>query len=146
MLIRYYEWIKAFHVIFMVCWMAGMFYLPRLFVYHTKVSFNSAEDQLFKIMEKKLLRIIINPAMILTLISGILLASLYGWGNLTVWFHIKFSAVIALCAMHGLFIKCRKGFERGENKYSEKFYRIINEVPAVLMIIAIIMVIVKPFD
>jgi putative membrane protein len=146
MLIEYYQWIKAFHVVAMVAWMGGILYLPRLFVYHTQLKINSEEDKLFQVMERRLLRIIMNPAMIITIILGVWLASLYGWENLGVWFHIKLTSILVLSAMHMLCAKWRKDFEKGKNKHSAKFYRIANEIPTILMIIAVIMVIVKPFE
>jgi putative membrane protein len=126
--------------------MAGMFYLPRLFVYHADVKVGSETDELFKIMERRLLRIIINPAMISTLIFGLLLTYIYGFKAVGVWFHIKMFAVILLLGLHGFFARCRKNFESGKNTYSSRVFRIINEVPVVLMIICVIMVIIKPFD
>lgn len=143
---QYYEWIKALHVISVISWMAGMLYMPRLFVYHTKAEVGSEMDKTFQVMEKKLLRIIITPAMIASLIFGILNAYIYGFVVLGMWFHIKMAAVLGLFAFHGFLSRQRKAFERGENKYSEKFYRIINEVPTILMIISVIMVVVKPFE
>ena len=142
---EYYDWIKAFHLIFVISWMAGLFYLPRLFVYHCELQIGSKEDKIFQTMEKKLLRIIMNPAMILTVISGLLLAQIYGFKNLGGWFHAKFTLVAIMIYLHHFLSKRRKDFEKGENKRSAKFYRIINEVPAILMILIVILVIVKPF-
>ena len=143
---EYYNWIKAFHLIFVISWMAGMLYLPRLFVYHATVPSKSSEDKIFQIMERRLLRIIMNPAMILTIISGLMLAQIYGYKNLDVWFHIKATLVLIMLCLHGFFAKIRKDFELARNKYSSKFYKIINEIPTVIMIIIVIMVIVKPFE
>lgn len=142
----YFMWYKAIHVISVIAWMSAMFYMPRLFVYHTRADFGSDMDKTFQIMEYKLLKLIMNPAMISTYIFGLLLAYIYGWAALGVWFHIKMSAVIGLTAFHMVLAKWRKDFAGGDNKHTEKFYRLINEVPPVLMIVAVIMVIVKPFD
>jgi putative membrane protein len=126
--------------------MAGMFYLPRLYVYHADVKIGSETDILFKLMEKRLLHIIINPSMISTLIFGLLITYIYGFKAVGIWFHIKMTSVALLLAIHGFLAKCRKNFEKGENKYSAKFFRILNEVPVILMIICVIMVVIKPFD
>lgn len=143
---NYYVWYKAIHIISVISWMAAMFYLPRLFVYHTRAAVGSEMDQTFKVMEKKLLRLIMTPAMIATYIFGFLLAYIYGFVALGAWFHIKMLAVLALTAMHGMQAKWVKDFARGANKHSEKFYRVVNEVPVIFMIIAVVMVVVKPFE
>jgi putative membrane protein len=143
---EYYRWIKAFHIIAMIAWMAGMFYLPRLYVYHTQVEKGSAQSELFKVMERRLLRFIINPAMIVTIIFGILLLvtpNLIDWS--AGWIHIKLAAVVLLTGFHGFLAKWRKAFERDANIHSEGFYRKMNEVPTILMIVIVIMVVVKPF-
>jgi protoporphyrinogen IX oxidase len=142
----YYDWFKAFHIIFVISWMAGIFYLPRLFVYHTKVKIGSEQDGLFQTMERRLLRGIMNPAMIGTYVFGLINAYIYGVEALGFWFHIKMTAVIALTIIHGLLARWRKDFEKGQNKHSEKFYRIFNEVPVIAMIVAVIMVVTKPFE
>lgn len=143
---NYYEWFKALHIIAVICWMVGLFYLPRLFVYHSKVQIGSEMDKTFQIMEKKLLRIIMNPAMILSIVFGLLNAKIYGFGALGLWFHIKMTAVLLLVLFHAFLSRQRRAFEAGKNIYSEKFYRIINEVPTLCMIVAIIMVVIKPFE
>ena len=143
---EYYDWIKAFHLIFVISWMAGLFYLPRLFVYHTELQSGSNEDKLFQTMERRLLRIIMNPAMILTLVFGLWLAQIYGFKNLGGWFHIKMTLVLIMIYFHHFLGKRRKDFEQGKNRYSAKFYRIINEVPTILMIAIVILAIVKPFQ
>jgi putative membrane protein len=145
MLAEYYSWIKAIHVIAVISWMAGMLYLPRLFAYHVNTKIGSELDQTFQIMERRLLRIIMNPAMIVTLISGLAMVIVYGLYNLTGWFHVKVTMVSLLFVMHGLMSKWRKEFTIGENIRSEKFYKFFNEVPTLAMIIIIIMVVVKPF-
>ncbi len=142
---EYYEWIKAFHLIFVISWMSGLFYLPRLFVYHSELQPGSQEDKLFQTMERKLMKIIMLPAMILTIIFGLWLAQIYGLKNLGGWFHTKMTIVLIMLYFHHFLSSRRKDFVRGKNKYRAKFYRIINEVPTILMIVMVIMVIVKPF-
>jgi len=139
-------WYKAIHVISVISWMAAMFYMPRLFVYHTRAKIGSEMDRTFQLMEHKLLKIIMTPSMILTYFFGILIAYIYGFVALGVWFHIKMTAVLGLTIFHGLLAKWRKDFINGNNNHSEKFYRLMNEIPPILMIIAVIMVIVKPFE
>lgn len=141
----YYEWIKAFHVISIISWMAGMLYLPRLFVYHCGATKGGEAEQNFIVMERKLIRYIINPAMIASIILGLMLAHIYGFNNLGISFYIKMSAVILLIALHGMFVKWHKAFANGTNNHSHIFYRVINEVVTVLMTVAVIMVVVKPF-
>ncbi len=142
----YFMWYKAIHVICVISWMAAMFYMPRLFVYHTRAEVGSEMDKTFQQMEYKLLKIIMTPSMILTYFFGILIAYIYGFVALGIWFHIKMTAVLGLTIFHGILAKWRKGFINGTNKHSEKFYRLINEIPPILMIIAVVMVIVKPFE
>ena len=124
-------------------WMAGLLYLPRIFVYHSQVAAGSDSDKLLQTMEKRLLKYIMTPAMILVFILGLTLASQIGFEF--VWLHIKITLVICLAGYHGFLSKCRKNFEKGKNKYSQKFYRIINEVPTLLMIFIVALVILKPF-
>lgn len=142
----YFIWYKTIHVISVISWMAAIFYLPRLFVYHSKVELGSEMDKTFQIMERRLLKIIMTPAMLLTYIFGLLTAYVYGVVALGVWFHIKMLAVLGLTIMHGFCAKWVKDFAKGENNHSEKFYRMANEVPTILMILAVTMVIVKPFE
>ncbi|XVN42419.1 MAG: protoporphyrinogen oxidase HemJ [Candidatus Rickettsia vulgarisii] len=142
---NYYLWFKAFHVISVIFWMAGLLYLPRLYVYHTRVAIGSETDKTFQMMESRLLRLIMNPAMIITYILGIIISCMYGMAALGGWFHIKMTAVLGLTIFHGLLARWRKNFVSGTNIHSEKFYRVINEIPAILIIIAVIMMIVKPF-
>ena len=139
-------WYKAIHVISVISWMAALFYMPRLFVYHTRAEIGSDMDKTFQLMEHKLLKIIMTPSMILTYFFGILIAYIYGFVALGAWFHIKMAAVIGLTIFHGLLAKWRKDFINGNNNHSEKFYRLMNEIPPILMIVAVIMVIVKPFE
>ena len=147
-----YPWLKAFHVIAVIAWMAGMLYLPRLFVYHCAAQKGSVQSETFKVMERRLLRAIVNPAMIATWILGLWLAwmgpdSRYEWLYLTTawWLWIKIVIVLMLSAMHGLFGRWVKAFAADSNQHSQKFYRIINEVPTIMMILIVILVVVKPF-
>ncbi|MCD6034937.1 MAG: coproporphyrinogen oxidase [Rickettsiales bacterium] len=144
---EYYLWIKALHIISVISWMAGMLYLPRLFVYHTQVKVGSKEDQRFQLMERKLMRVIINPAMILSLIFGLMLIYIThaGYPGELKWFHAKALLLLGMFGLHGMFSKYRKSFAQGKNTKSEKFFRIINEIPAVLMIIIVVLAVVKPF-
>ena len=144
-LANYLPWILAFHIIAVIAWMSGMLYLPRLFVYHTETSPGSEGSERFKVMERKLIRAIINPAMIAVWILGPLLAWLSG-AYLDTWLQIKFVLVIGLSGMHGFLVKCWRDFEADRNTRSQRFYRVINEVPAVLMILIVILVVVKPFS
>jgi protoporphyrinogen IX oxidase len=144
-----YEWIKAFHIIAVIAWMAGMLYLPRLFVYHCAAEPGSVQSETFKVMERRLLRAIINPAMIATWVFGLWLAwlgpdSRYGWFA-SGWLWAKIILVLGLSAVHGLLARWRKDFAQDRNRHSQKFYRIINEVPTVLMILIVLLVVLKPF-
>jgi len=139
-----YLWLKALHVISIIAWMAGLFYLPRLFVYHTQQKTGSETSELFKIMERRLLKAIMNPAMIASWIFGLIIAAkIHAFSE--PWFHVKLLMVIGLTVFHIMLGKWRKDFEADKNQRTERFFRLINEVPTVLMIIIIIMVIVKPF-
>jgi len=144
-----YEWIKAFHIIAVIAWMAGMLYLPRLFVYHCAAEKGSVQSETFKVMERRVLRVIINPAMIATWVFGLALAwlgpdSLYGWFA-SGWLWAKIILVLGLSAVHGLLARWRKDFAQDTNRHSQKFYRIINEVPTVMMILIVLLVVLKPF-
>ena len=139
-------WVEAIHVIAVICWMAGMLYLPRLFVYHSKADKGSEMDLTFQTMERKLLRIIINPSMVITIIFGTIMLiqqDLLHSGEK--WIHIKLMLVIILTVIHGFLAKERKKFIKGNNKRSAKFYVILNESIAVIMALIVIMVIVRPF-
>ncbi len=141
-----YPWLKAFHVISLIAWMAGMFYLPRLYVYHCDLRPGSAESERFKVMERRLLKQIINPAMLATLLFGVLLVVVLGsalWSQ--GWWYVKLVSVVLLFGFHGAVSKCRKDFLNDRNTRPQRFYRMANEVPTVLMVIIVIMVIVKPF-
>ncbi len=146
MLATHYPWLQAFHVISVITWMAGLFYLPRLYVYHTMVTPGTAESERMKVMERRLLKQITTPAMIASWFFGILLVLTPGMIDWTSgWWHVKLLCVILLSGYHGALASWRRGFLEDRNRRSERFYRIANEVPTVLMIIIVIMVIVKPF-
>jgi protoporphyrinogen IX oxidase len=139
-----YDWLKALHVIAVIAWMAGMLYLPRLFVYHAGAKPGSEMSETFKVMERRLLRAIINPAMTAAWVFGLWMA----WeGDLwdQHWFHAKLALVIAMSTLHGFLSRWRRDFAADANRYSARFYRLINEVPTVLLIGIVILVIVKPF-
>ncbi len=145
-LIYAYPWIKSFHVISLIAWMAGLFYLPRLYVYHTMVQPGTPESERFKVMERRLLKAIMNPAMIATWTFGVLLVLTPGvidWRQ--GWWHTKLFCVLAMTVYHQGLAVWRRGFLEDRNRLSERFYRIANEVPTLLMIVIVIMVIVKPF-
>ncbi len=139
-----YEWIKALHVIAVIAWMAGMLYLPRLMVYHCAAEVGSLQSETFKVMERRLLKAIINPAMIVTWLAGLWLVYEGGWYKAG-WFHAKFALVLAMSAMHGFLVRWVRDFAEDRNVRPARFYRIANEVPTVLMIGIVILVVVKPF-
>lgn len=139
-----YLWLKAVHVIAVIAWMAGMLYLPRLFVYHCEVARGSPESERFKLMERRLMRAIINPSMVAVWVLGLTLAVVthaYTQG----WLQLKFVLVLVLSGIHGFFATCLKAFARDENRRTQRFYRILNEVPAALMVLIVILAVVKPF-
>ena len=139
-----YLWIKAVHVIAIIAWMAGMLYLPRLFIYHVAAEPGSVQSETFKVMEKRLLTIIINPAMIISWVLGLWLAWHGGW-LASPWLHLKLAAVLALSACHGYFSAAVRKFSEDRNDKSERHWRIMNEAPTLLMIAIVVLVIVKPF-
>ena len=139
-----YLWIKAFHVIAIIAWMAGMLYLPRLFVYHCDVPKGSIQSETFKIMERRLLKAIINPAMIVTWVLGLYLLWDGGWYT-SGWMHAKIALVLIMSGLHGVYVRRLKDFAADKNTKPAKYFRILNEVPTVLMIGIVILVIVKPF-
>jgi protoporphyrinogen IX oxidase len=139
-----YDWLKAFHVIAVIAWMAGMLYLPRLFVYHSEAPKGSIQSETFKIMERRLLRAIINPAMVVTWVLGLILAWQGGWWA-AAWLHGKLLLVVILSGLHGVYVRRLKEFAADRNTRPTRYYRILNEVPTVLMIGIVILVIVKPF-
>ncbi|MEN5084490.1 protoporphyrinogen oxidase HemJ [Bosea sp. TWI1241] len=139
-----YEWIKAAHVIAVIAWMAGMLYLPRLMVYHAEAQTGSIQSETFKVMERRLLKGIINPAMIVTWVLGLYLAwSVFAFKG--GWLHGKLLLVFLLSGIHGYLVGRVRDFANDRNTKSPRFYRILNEVPAVLMVGIVILVIVKPF-
>ena len=139
-----YEWVKALHIIAVIAWMAGMLYLPRLFVYHCDAEIGSRQSETFKVMERRLLRAIINPAMIVTWVVGLWLVHESGFFKAG-WMHAKFALVIAMSAIHGFYVRWVRAFAEDRNVHSQKFYRVMNEIPTLLMIGIVILVIVKPF-
>jgi putative membrane protein len=139
-----YLYLKAFHIIAVIAWMAGMLYLPRLFVYHCSAETGSQQSETFKVMERRLLRLIINPAMIAAWALGLVLVWQGGW-YLSGWFHAKFALVLALSALHGFYARWMKDFAADRNRHSAKFYRAVNEIPTVLLIAIVILAVVKPF-
>ena len=146
-LAQYYLFFKAVHIISVIVWLAGLLYLPRLFVVHTQVQSGSEADEKFVQMEKKLLRAVINPASIVVFAVGILLIIITGAGapGSGSWMHLKLTLVLGLGAVHGMMSKYRKAFERGENVKSEAFFRGFKEVPSILMIAIVFLAIIKPF-
>lgn len=139
-----YPWLKAVHIMAVISWMAGMLYLPRLFVYHCGAEKGSRQSETFKVMERRLLRGIINPAMVVTWALGLWLAYDGAWISAH-WLHAKVALVLALSGVHGLLVRWTADFAADRNRHSERFYRIMNEVPAVLMVGIVIMVVIKPF-
>ncbi|MEA2905696.1 MAG: protoporphyrinogen oxidase [Alphaproteobacteria bacterium] len=139
-----YPWLKALHVIAVIAWMAGMLYLPRLFVYHCDAEPGSKQSETFKVMERRLLLAIMNPAMIATWTLGLWLAWAGQWHH-THWLQAKFVLVVAMSAAHGFFVRRVREFAADQNRRPARFYRIINEVPTVLMIAIVLLAVVKPF-
>jgi protoporphyrinogen IX oxidase len=137
-------WVKALHVIAIIAWMAGMLYLPRLFVYHADAPKGSDVSETFKVMERRLLKAIVNPAMILVFITGIVLAFLTGYWQAG-WLQAKFILVLGLAGLHGYFARCVRTFAEDANQRSARFYRALNEAPTVLMIVIVVLAVVKPF-
>ena len=139
-----YLWIKAFHVIAVIAWMAGMLYLPRLFVYHCDAEKGSVQSETFKVMERRLLKAIINPAMIVAWVLGLYLAWDGGWFS-SGWLHGKLALVLGLSAVHGLYARWVRDFSADRNTRPARFYRVWNEAPTVLLVGIVILVVVKPF-
>jgi putative membrane protein len=141
-----YPWVKALHIVSVIAWMAGLLYLPRLFVYHADARIGSDASETFKVMERRLLRGIMNPAMVATYTFGILLALTPGvvdWGR--GWIYIKLTAVAALTLIHHRLALWRKEFAVDANRRPSRFYRMVNEVPTLLLLVIVAMVVVKPF-
>jgi putative membrane protein len=139
-----YLWVKALHILAVIAWMAAFLYLPRLFVYHCQAAPGSPQSETFKVMERRLLRGIMNPAMMVAWAAGLaLMVNLEAWTE--GWFHVKAAAVIVLTGLHGMAGRWQLDFAADANRHSERFYRIMNEVPALLMVVIVVMVVVRPF-
>jgi putative membrane protein len=142
----FYPWTKSLHIISIIAWMAGLLYLPRLFVYHAEAAPGSEKSETFKVMERRLLRGIMNPAMVGTYVFGIALAATPGivdWGNYWIW--AKLCLVAGLTVMHHYLARWRKDFAADRNGRPARFYRIVNEVPTLLMIGIVLLVVAKPW-
>ena len=139
-----YLWLKAAHVFAAIAWMAGMLYLPRLFVYHCEAEPGSKQSETFKVMERRLLTVIINPSMVATWVLGLWLTWESG-AYAAAWLQAKVVLVLTMSGLHGLLSRCARDFATERNRHSQRFYRIVNEVPAVLLIGIIVLVIVRPF-
>jgi putative membrane protein len=145
-LVDLYPWIKAAHIVSVVAWMAGLLYLPRLFVYHAGARRGSSAAETLKVMERRLLRGIMHPALVATYLFGILLALTPGmvdWSR--GWIHMKLAAVLGLTVIHGFLTYCQRRFAGDRGLPSARFFRILNEIPTALLILIVIMVVVKPF-
>jgi putative membrane protein len=139
-----YLWIKSLHVVAIIAWMAGLLYLPRLFVYHCAAPAGSLSSETFKVMERRLLRAIMTPAMILAWTTGLTLAYQAGFFSAG-WLHLKLAMVLFLSGAHGYMSRCVRAFAADANQRGHGFYRVLNEAPTLLMVIIVIAVIVKPF-
>ncbi len=139
----YYLWIKWLHVVAVIAWMAGLLYLPRLFVYHTQVAAGSPTSELFKTMERRLMKAIMTPAMVVAWLFGGLMLTAQDWTG--GWLHSKLAAVAAMTVHHFLQEKWRRAFAEDRNRHPTRFFRIQNEVPTLLMLAIVLLVIVKPF-
>ena len=143
-MVELYPWIKALHIISAIAWMAGMLYLPRLYVYHAGAARGSELSETFKTMERRLLRAIINPAMIATWVFGLAMAhigDLWDQG----WFHAKLALLVAMQLVHAAYARWRRHFAADANRHPARIYRIANEIPTVLMIAIVVLAVVKPF-
>lgn len=139
-----YEWVKVVHIVAVISWMAGLLYLPRLFIYHFDAELGSVQSETFKVMERRLLKAIMTPAMLVSWIFGLWLAYLTA-AHLEGWFAAKFFLVILMSAFHGFQARWVREFASDQRRHSTKFYRVVNEGPTVLMILIVILVVVKPF-
>lgn len=142
-----YPWLKAFHVVAVIAWMAGLLYLPRLFVYHCRAKPGSAGSETFKVMERRLMTVIMTPAMAASWGLGLVLIAMLGWEVFEDgwWLVAKLAAVVGLTALHGVLGVHLKAFASDRNVRSERYFRILNEVPTALMIVIVVLVIVRPF-
>ena len=139
-----YLWVKSLHILAVIAWMAGFLYLPRLFVYHCQAEVGSKQSETFKVMERRLLRAIMTPSMLVSWAAGLALAAnIDAWAE--GWFHGKVTLLIVLTVLHMIAARWRRAFAEDANRHSERFYRIMNEVPALLMVGIVILVVVKPF-
>lgn len=139
-----WPWLKAAHIVSVMAWMAGLLYLPRLFVYHCEAAAGSEMDRTFRIMERRLYRAVATPAMLASWAFGALLLAAGGaWG--TGWFFAKLALVLGMTAMHGFAGRWRREFAEGRNRRSARFYRIANEVPAALLLAIVVLAVAKPF-
>ena len=139
-----YEYIKSLHILSVISWMVGLLYLPRLFVYHSQAQIGSVQAETFKVMERRLLKAIMTPAMIATFIFGLWLIALNHGLVYETWFQIKFLTVFLMAGIHGKFSKMRRLLENDEKPLSSKAYRVWNEVPTFLLIIIVVMAVAKP--
>ncbi|OYW09685.1 MAG: TIGR00701 family protein, partial [Rhodospirillales bacterium 12-71-4] len=140
----FYLWTKSLHLVSVIAWMAALFYLPRLYVYHSQVAVGDARSELFKVMERRLLKAIMNPAMVATWLFGLALVLTPGAVDWTAgWWHLKLTAVLVMTGFHGVLSKAQRQFAADERPRSERGWRMLNEVPTVLMIVIVVMVIVK---
>jgi protoporphyrinogen IX oxidase len=140
-----YEWLKVVHILAVISWMAGLLYLPRLFVYHVDATLGSDQDETFKVMERRLIKAIMRPAAVVTLISGVALVGVAGYSMASLWLQVKLLAVVGMVLVHGKLEAHVAQFGRGLRLQSSRYFRIFNEVPTVLMIIIVVMVVVQPF-
>lgn len=142
----YYDWIRALHIIAVISWMAGMLYLPRLFVYHAEAKSGSELSETLKIMEKRLFHYIMSPASGLAwLFGGLMLYTRWDLFMISGWMHAKLTFVVLMTIVHHIYIKYLKAFREDRNVKSAKFFRILNEVPTIIMIIIVVMAVVEPF-
>jgi putative membrane protein len=142
---NHYLAFKACHIISIICWMSGLLYLPRLFVYHASVDPMSEMSQIFKTMERRLLKYIMTPALIFSFGFGFFLILSMDGVYKEGWLHLKVLIVLMLCGFHGFLVRCYKDFERGKNAHTPNFFKIINEIPTFLMIVIVVLVVIKPF-
>lgn len=140
-----YSWIKVLHLFSLISWMAGIFYLPRLFVYHADAETGSIQSETFKVMERRLMAGIMRPAMVGTWAFGLWLGFLGGWFSGVYWLHAKMLVVLALTVFHFQLDVWRKAFAADRNRHGNRFFRAMNEIPTVLMIVIVILVVFKPF-
>ncbi len=138
-------WIKAFHIASVMAWMAGMLYLPRLFVYHVDAQPGGVQSETFKVMERRLMHGIINPSLVAALVLGLVMLAAQPELLKAGWMHGKLGALFFMFGLHGMISRWRKDFAADRNRHSAKFYRIANEIPAVLMLIIVVLAVVKPF-